>query len=55
MDVNGKIIDTAVTNQKQNAGDYEQLINFEKAHTSGVYFIVLSNGSDKVSIRIVKN
>jgi uncharacterized delta-60 repeat protein len=54
FDVQGKRIKVFVDNQKQQKGDYQQLLEFPTDLAKGVYFIIMSSSEGQLNIKIVK-
>lgn len=54
IDANGRLIKTIIENQLQTSGEYHQNISLPAGLAKGIYFITISNGSQQMSIQIVK-
>lgn len=55
LDLNGKIVQTIMTNQFQTEGHYQQRILFNKTATAGEYIVRLSVGNQIQSLKIIKS
>lgn len=55
LDLNGKIVQTILTNQFQTQGHYQQRIQFNKIATAGEYIVRLSVGNQIQSLKIIKS
>jgi len=53
-DVNGKLVSTVLDNEFKTADTHQQEIRFSDDMAHGTYFVVISNGKQKVSIQVVK-
>jgi uncharacterized delta-60 repeat protein len=54
LDMQGKILETFIDNEMQEAGKHEQTISFAESLSSCNYLIVISSQSGRASIKIVK-
>lgn len=54
-DVQGKLVQTFISNQFKQAGKHQVVLNFDSSFPTGYYNLVISNGCNQHSIRIVKN
>ncbi|HYV92927.1 MAG TPA: T9SS type A sorting domain-containing protein [Chitinophagales bacterium] len=52
-DVNGELIRNFISNEQRAAGEHKETLNIGEL-TSGNYFLTLSNGSQKMSVKMVK-
>ncbi|HYV92933.1 MAG TPA: T9SS type A sorting domain-containing protein [Chitinophagales bacterium] len=52
-DVNGRLIRNFISNEDQAAGAHKETLNIGEL-TSGNYFLTISNGEQKMSVKIVK-
>ncbi|HYV92911.1 MAG TPA: T9SS type A sorting domain-containing protein [Chitinophagales bacterium] len=52
-DVNGKLIRNFISNEQRTSGEHKETLNIGEL-TSGNYFLTLSNGGEKMSVKIVK-
>jgi uncharacterized delta-60 repeat protein len=54
FDMNGTYLDHILDNQQQDAGDHTVTIQFAPNMSAGMYYLVISNGKNKYSIKLVK-
>ncbi|HYV92930.1 MAG TPA: T9SS type A sorting domain-containing protein [Chitinophagales bacterium] len=52
-DVNGKLIRNFISNEQRTAGAHKETLNIGALH-SGNYFLTISNGSQKMTVKMVK-
>ena len=53
-DVQGKLIKSFITNQKQTAGEQQLNISLPSDLTQGNYYVVISNGNEQFSVKLIK-
>ncbi|HYV92910.1 MAG TPA: T9SS type A sorting domain-containing protein, partial [Chitinophagales bacterium] len=52
-DVNGKLVRNFISNEQRTAGAHKETLSIVEL-TSGNYFLTLSNGEQKMSVKMVK-
>ncbi|MBK9015022.1 MAG: T9SS type A sorting domain-containing protein [Saprospiraceae bacterium] len=53
-DINGRLVQSLVKQGKRSAGEQKEMLNLEPSIVPGSYILVLSNGSGRLSLQIVK-
>ena len=54
IDEQGKLISTIIQNNIQEAGNHQQKIKLSEGLSSGVYYLIVSNNIERISIKLVK-
>ena len=54
FDINGKLVQTFITNQNQAKGNYSEQLNFSSSLADGNYFLTIGNGTEKETVKIIK-
>src|SRR5205085_12645576 len=52
-DVSGRVVQTFFTNQQRNAGAHKETLSISTL-AAGNYFLTLSNGAQKMSVKVLK-
>jgi uncharacterized delta-60 repeat protein len=54
FDINGRVVKTFIAYQNQTKGNYTEQLSFDSNIAAGNYFLVISNGKQKETVKIIK-